>query len=352
MAGPDVHFLIPGDPATPTGGFVYARHAVQGLREAGLLAGILRIDGPFPQGDAAARSAAQTALTAVPDGDRVVVDGLAYTALAPVIAPHAQRLRIIALVHHPLGDETGFTEEERDRWLRDEIEALALARHILVPSRTTRARLGALGLDTDRVTVVVPGVDPAPDLAFRAKRAPGPLRLLCVATLIPRKAQHLLLEALAPLADRDWHLTLVGDARDPAYADRLRKWIEDGPLAGRVTLAGAVDDAALDAQWRAADAFVFPSLHEGWGIAPVEAVRWGLPVVTSDAGALPESVPEPARVMVPAGDVAALGASLARLMDDPAHRRTLAHGARQAAAGLTTWADMRSAFAQAMTRLP
>lgn len=345
MAAADIHFLIPGDPATPTGGFVYDRHAVEGLREAGLLAGVIRVDGPFPEGDAGTLQSARAALAAVPKGHRVIVDGLAFTALAPAIARHAERLGFTALVHHPLGDETGLSAAARERWLRDEIAALRHARHIVVTSRTTRARLGELGIDTGRVTAVVPGVDPAPDLSFRADRAPGPQRLLCVATLIPRKAQHLLLEALAPLVGLDWHLTLVGDARDPDYAAKIRTMTEGRDLAGRVTLAGAVSDAELDGYWRQADAFVFPSLHEGWGIAPVEAVRWGLPVITCDAGALPESVPEAARVMVPAGDVPALRGALVRLLDDADHRAALAEGARSAAAGLQTWSQMRAEFA-------
>ena len=126
---------------------------------------------------------------------------------------------------------------------------------------------------------------------------------------------------------------------------------EGRDLAGRVALAGAVSDAELDGYWRQADAFVFPSLHEGWGIAPVEAVRWGLPVITSDAGALPESVPETARAMVPAGDIPAMRGALVRLIDDPAHRAVLAAGARSAAAGLQTWARMRAEFAAVTERL-
>lgn len=351
MSAPDVHFLIPGDPNTPTGGFVYDRHAVAGLRDAGLLAGPIRVDGPFPEGDASALESAAEQFAAVPDGHTVIIDGLAFTALAPAIDAEATRLGIVALVHHPLGDETGLSAQDRERLLEAEVRALAQARAILVTSRTTRNRLAELGIDSGRVTVVVPGVDPAPDLSFRDERAPGPMRLLCVATLVPRKGQHLLLEALAGLTDRDWTLALVGDARHPAYAERIRALVAEHDLEDRVALTGAVSDAMLETHWRRADAFVFPSLHEGWGIAPVEAVRWGLPVITSDAGALPESVPEAARDMVPADDVPALRAALARLLDDPGHRAWLAEGARRAAVDLMTWADMRTAFAAAIAGL-
>lgn len=350
LAPPDVHFLIPGAPDTPTGGFVYDRHAIEGLRAAGSLAAVLRVDGPYPKGDASALTAAAQALETVPEGHVVIVDGLAFTALAPVIAEHADRLRIIALVHHPLGDETGLDATARAHWLAAETAALTHTKAIVVTSRTTRARLAELGIDPATVASVTPGVDPAPDLAFRATRAPGPLRLLCVATLIPRKGQHLLVRAVSVLRDRDWTLDLVGDARDPTYAARLADLIAEQGLGGRVRVRGAVSADRLDGFWRRADAFVFPSLHEGWGIAPVEAVRWGLPVISSDGGALPESVPEAARALVPAGDAEALAAAIAHLLDDPAHRAKLGAGAVRAARTLRTWQDMRTEFADVIQR--
>jgi glycosyltransferase involved in cell wall biosynthesis len=351
VSAADIHFLVPGDPATPTGGFIYDKHAIDGLKAAGRLARVIRIDGRYPAADSTAIEATALALQTVPDGHGVIIDGLGFTALAPAIADHAHRLTVLPLVHHPLGDETGLSADDRTRWLSAEIEALRLADAILVTSETTKRRLGDLGVPADQVTAVPPGVGAAADLSFRKARPPGPIRLLCVATLIPRKGQHLLVDALADLSDRGWVLDLVGQPRDPAYAGSLSERIERAGLRERVAVRGAVSEAALEDYWRRADAFVFPSLHEGWGIAPVEAVRWGLPVICSDAGALPESVPVSARVMVPADDVAALRTALARLLDDDAHRSDLADGAASAAATLRTWDDMRQDFVDTVARL-
>lgn len=349
MANP-VHFLVPGDPETPTGGFVYDRHAVRGLAAAGRLGGVLRVDGPFPATDADTLARAAAALAAVPDGSILVVDGLAYAPLIDAIRPHADRLAVVALVHHPLGDETGLAADARAGWLRDETAALRLARRIVTTSRTTERRLRELGVGEIDLRVVPPGVDDRLDLSFRRTPDPAaPLRLLSVATLIPRKGQDLLVDALARLADRPWTADLVGDARHPAFAAAVADRIAGHGLTDRVVLHGAVRHRELDRFWRAADLFVLPSRHEGWGIAYVEAVRWGLPVIGTTAGAIPEAVPPGAGLLVPPDNLDALTAALARLLDDRGAHASLAAGAIAAAADLRRWSDTAREFATAVT---
>jgi glycosyltransferase involved in cell wall biosynthesis len=353
MAAAPVYFLLPGDPETPTGGFVYDRWAIRRLAEAGRLGGVLRVDGPFPAADAGTHTDAAAALNGVPDGAILVVDGLAHTPLIATIRPHAGRLRLVVLVHHPLGDETGLDADERERWLRDETAALAPARRIITTSRTTAGRLAELGLDPARIRVVPPGVDAPLDLAFRADREPAaPLRLLTVATLIPRKGQDLLVEALARLADRAWSADLVGDPRHPGFAAAVADRIAGHGLQGRIAIHGAVPHDGLERFWRAADLFVLPSRHEGWGIAYVEAVRWGLPVIGTTAGAIPEAVPAEAALLVAPDDLEALTAALARLLDRPDERRRLSDGALRAAAGLRRWTDTARDFAEAVAEEP
>lgn len=349
MAANPVYVLVPGDPDTPTGGFVYDRHAVRGLAEAGRLGGVLRVDGPFPATDSDTLARAAGAVASVPDGAVLVVDGLAYAPLIQVLQSHAGRLQLMALVHHPLGDETGLAPAEQARWLRDEPAALAPLRRIIATSETTAIRVAGLGIDRSRIRVVRPGVDAPLDLAFRSAAAGAVPRLLTVATLIPRKGQDLLVEALACLADRPWSLDLVGDARHPGYAAALGERIAALGLDQRIALRGAVTHDGLDRFWRAADLFVLPSRHEGWGIAYLEAVRWGLAVVGTTAGAIPEAVPAGAAVLVPPDDLGALTAALARLLDDNGERRRLAGAAIRAAAGLRRWSDTAREFAAAVT---
>src|SRR6185503_6093571 len=123
--------------------------------------------------------------------------------------------------------------------------------------------------------------------------------LLAVGSVVPRKGYDVLVAALATLADLPWRLTIVGDCtRDAAAAGGLRQAITGARLDDRVILAGAVPPAQLAAHYGAADVFVLPSRHEGYGMAFAEAIAHGLPVVGTTAGAIPETVPAGAGVLV------------------------------------------------------
>ena len=89
-----------------------------------------------------------------------------------------------------------------------------------------------------------------------------------------------------------------------------------------MTLTGYVDDAELPALYSGAIAFIYPSLYEGFGFPPVEAMACGTPVVTSNVTSLPEAVGE-AAVFVNPRDVESIAEGLRRILDDPELRETL-----------------------------
>jgi glycosyltransferase involved in cell wall biosynthesis len=197
-----------------------------------------------------------------------------------------------------------------------------------------------------RVSVVRPGNDPVPP-------APGSndaiVRLLSVGSVVPGKGYDLLIAALVTLADMPWRLTIAGDrTRNPAAAARLDADIESYGLGDRVAVLGAVPPERIIELYLASDIFVLASRFEGYGMALAEAIAHGLPVVSTTAGAIPDTVPAGAGLLVPPDNTIALAQALRRLIGDPPERQRLATNARAAAAQLPTWQDSARLFAGAI----
>jgi glycosyltransferase involved in cell wall biosynthesis len=244
------------------------------------------------------------------------------------------------------------------------------ARVIAVSAFTRDELVRRLGTPAHRITVVHNGVDPAfaplpaGEVArFRAERGLPARVVLAVGTLEPRKNLVGLLQAFARLlpggpsalgageGDDDLGLVVVGgkgwlyDALDPLVASL--------GLAGRVRFTGHVPDDELALWYNATDAFAYPSLYEGFGLPPLEALACGAPVVTSDSSSLPEVVGD-AALLVDPRDPAALAAALVRILTEPALRATLrAAGPRQAAefSWARTVAATRAVYDNVLTRM-
>lgn len=347
-----LHFLVPGDWNTPTGGYAYDRRMVQSLRAAGWGVDVHQMPGAWPYPDTDALNKAADIVATLPDGALVVADGLAFGAMAAVARVHAQRLRWVALVHHPLHMETGLDEAARQQLLSGETSALQSATQVVVTSGSTVQDVVAMGVPLEHIAVVEPGTDPQ---TLQAGRAGGPaqtVRLLCVATVTPRKGHAVLLQALAGLGHQAWELHNVGSLdRDPALSRRVQAMSDEGVLAGRVFWHGAVDGDALHAHYAQADLFVLPSLHEGFGMVVTEAVSHGLPVLATTAGALAHTLPPEAGLQVPAGNAAALREALCRLMAEPELRDQLSAGAQAAAQKLPGWDHQAAILARVLERV-
>lgn len=328
-------FLIPGDLETRTGGYRYDLRVIAGLRECGWSVQVVGLDASFPRPGPSARAEAAARLAEIATGATVVIDGLALGAIPELVEAHRDRLRIIALVHHPLADESGQSPGRVAALRRSEQTALAAAHQIVVTSRATARRLSEMGADAGKVSVIEPGTDPAP---LAQRRGGSPLQLLCVGAVIPRKGHRVLLEALAQMPERDWHLRVVGDLeRDRATAAQLRAQIRSLGLDAQVTLSGELSEASLERAYQEADLFVLASLLEGYGMAFAEALARGLPIVGSGAGAVRETVPADAGVLVEPGSSAALAEAITELMRNRDYRRQLAAGAERARTRLPDW---------------
>jgi glycosyltransferase involved in cell wall biosynthesis len=329
--------LLPGSIDQLTGGYLFARHVVDGLATRDHPVHVVELAGRFPDADAAAHAACAGALASLPDGARAIIDGLALAGFADCLAREAARLRLIAWVHHPLADETGLGAAEHARFHALESKLLPLFRGAICPSQCTADAVARYGVDPARIAVAPPGTKKPAEPRMRSRRN-GILRLLTVATVTPRKGHLVLIEALAQLQRGDWHLDCIGSTtRDPAHVAAVRAAIAAHGLAARVRLDDEIPQDALGAAYDAAELFVLPSFHEGYGMALAEALAHGLPIVATSAGAIPETVPEGAGILVTPGDPGALAAALTQLLDDRALLARLAQGAATAGAALPDW---------------
>ena len=332
----DIAFIVPGALDQLTGGYLFDRRVVEGLRGLGRTVGVHELPGTFPEADRAAEEGAAALLAALPDAAAAVIDGLALPAFAESLPRHAPRLRLVGLVHHPLALETGLALGTREALALTEARLLPRLRGVICPSRTTAWHLEEYGVLRERIAIVAPGTDkPA---SPPGPRVPGPLRLLSIGTVTPRKGHVLLIEALAALADRDWQLTCIGSlTRSPETARALERAVAEHGLQARVTLAGEWPRERLPRAYGEADVFVLPSFHEGYGMAFAEALAHGVPVVGTTAGAVAETVPSGAALLVPPGDRLSLTRALAMIMDNERLRAQLAAGAAKAGAALPDW---------------
>jgi len=340
-------FAVPGELSTPTGGYAYDRRIISELSQLGWHLDVLNLGEGFPQATAPDREAARQLLMTVPVGCPIVVDGLALGVLPEAACEVSQHHPLIALVHHPLAFESGLTRATADALRVSERAALAYARCVVVTS-PAMARLAAdeYAVDTDRLFTVSPGTDRA---ILMPRAANVPIQLLTVGAIVPRKAYDVLAAALARLTDLPWHLTIVGDrSRDRAASQALDRDLKRYDLVDRVTVEGVVGSKRLDALYGLADLFVLPSRFEGYGMVFAEAIAHGIPIVATCAGAIPDTVPDDAGILVQPDDVTALAAALRSLIEQPETRRRLAEAAQSAAVSLPTWRDAALLFARAI----
>ena len=344
----DFTLIVAGDPGQLTGGYVYDARIVEALRTSGWEIDVVGLDGRFPEPDAVASHALDSALTALPDGSQAVIDGLAMGGLPAIVERHASRLAITALVHHPLADETGLGAPEQQRFRISETRALAAVGHVIVTSVYTARRLADFAVPAEKIAVIEPGVELG---QLASGDGSGTPRLLCIATITPRKGQDLLVEALSGLTSLSWQCDLIGALdRADAYIDKVRKAIDAHQLNERIRLLGSQPTDRLSEHYRQADLFVLPSHYEGYGMVITEALAHGLPVVTTTGGALAHTLPDAAGIKVPPGDVTALRDALKRMLEEPETYRRYQTGAREIRDTLGDWNRAAEAFGQALKR--
>lgn len=329
-----VHVVVPDgvdDPARPSGGNSYDRRLCGALTASGWDVRELVVPGPWPRPDAAALSWLARAVGAVRDGGLVLLDGLIASAGGAVLVPESARLRLVVLVHMPLGGVAVAADAE--------CAVLSRARAVVTTSAWTRERLlERCQLPPEQVHVARPGAD----RVEKAPGTPGGGALLCVGAVVPHKGHDLLIDALRVIAWPAWRCTVVGPLdRDPSFVERLRRQSADAGLADRICFPGPRVGAELHRQYQGADVLVLPSRVESYGMVVTEALAAGLPVIATAVGGVPEALGRTTDglpgLLVPPDDAVALGEALGTWLGDAGLRARLRRAARLRRSSLEGW---------------
>lgn len=344
-----IAFAIPGDIYAPTGGYIYDRHIMEGLRSLGWQVDLVGLGEGFPFPDDETLRQAHAKLDALPAGMPVVVDGLAFGVMPDIAAAITSQRPVIALVHHPLAFEAGLSAAQAARLKKTEKQALESASQIIVTSPATARDLTKyFEVSPERIKAVIPGTDRA---TFAMGSQSDVVVLLSVGSIIPRKGFDVLLSALNQIRDLPWRLTIAGDRSRNLEAPRqLDHDIAEFGFRDRISILGAVSVETLADLYARSDVFVLASRFEGFGMAYAEALAHGLPVVGTTGGAIPDTVPAEAGLLVEPGNVAALALALKHMIENRDVRDQLAMGARRIAHIQPTWTDSAQRFSDVLLK--
>ena len=355
-----IGLLIYGSLDTLSGGYLYDRELVKHLRLAGDTVEIVALPWrSYPAHLADNLSVRLHRRLRELRVDILLQDELNHPSLALVnrrLQRHQPRYPLISIVHHLR------SSEQHPRWLLPLYRAVerAYLRTVdgfIFNSRTTRQAVAGLRGERENLAplgsvIAYPAADhlPVPDeraaeeLISARENSPGPLRILFVGNLIPRKGLHHLIAALTRLPRADWRLDVIGDGTvDGAYAAAVRKQISAASLDGNIRLHGRVSDGEMARQYSAAHLLAVPS-YEGFGIVYLEAMAFGLPALASVHGGGGEIVEHGVNGMtIEPADVDGFAAQLSALAGNRERLAALGRNARRRFESHARWTDSAAA---------
>jgi glycosyltransferase involved in cell wall biosynthesis len=343
-----IGFIIYGSLDTVTGGYLYDRILVQGLVRLGHEVEVISLPfGPYIHRLALGFFPGLCRQLLAGRFDILIQDELCHPSL--ILVNNRLRRRagppLVALVHHVLSGEP------RPRWQNF---LLAVAERCFLSSvdgfihnsETTRRTVASLvGHHPPQVIAYPAGNRFGSPLSTEAidKRAhrPGPLELLFLGNVIPRKGLLPLLKALARIDRAVWRLSIVGGLNfDPAHAARAERVARQLGLSDSIRFLGALQDAELVQILSTSHLLCMPYAYEGFGIATLEAMAFGLPAMGCRDGAAAETICHGTNgFLLHPGDLVGLAPLLATLHGNRGELARMALAARATYIGSPTWQD-------------
>ena len=260
------------------------------------------------------------------------------------------KLPLVTMIHHPITEDLRLAlEAEDDFWMRQlirrwysfhhmQVKVSRQLKHIISPSMSARNHIAEeFNLPAERITPIRLGVDktyfhPNPDMPRKARQI-----VTTVSADSPLKGLKFLIEAVHQLTPDfpDLELVIVGKS----LSEESEKLLSDYNLTDRTKFRSELSREEIADAFRTATLLVSPSLYEGFGLPPAEAMMCGTPVIVTDGGALPE-VAGDAGLVVPKGNPDALAAAIADLLTDTGKRQSVAEACLERAQSVFDWSQI------------
>jgi glycosyltransferase involved in cell wall biosynthesis len=344
-----VGLVIYGSLDTVSGGYLYDRMLVDYLTQQGDKVEIISLPWRNYARHLADNLSADWRRRLESDFDVIVQDELNHPSLAWINTRLQQPTPVVSIVHHLRSSEPRATWQNHiyravERRYLNSVDAF------IFNSQTTKhVVLELLGKSKPHI-VAHPAGDrfdseiTTETIVLRAHS--GPLRLLFVANLIPRKGLHTLIAALNLCPMVDWQLRVVGSLDvEPAYTGKIQNLLKRWSLEDRVALSGALNGDGLVRAMSSAHLMVVPSAYEGFGIVYLEGMGFGLPAIAGAAGAAGELIADGHNgFLIPPDNPQALADCLQSLAADRDRLAQMSLAALARYARHPTWADSTSAI--------
>ena len=226
------------------------------------------------------------------------------------------------------------------RWL------LSMARKIWTNSRNTMEAIEGIGIPSERIMMINPGFEKDPESLPDRSLRDGPVRLLCVGSISPRKAPHLLVEACSRLEPGSFEARFAGSTEsDAEYSAGVLDLIKEENLSDSIRISGELSHDDLVIAYRKADILVHPASWEAFGMSILDGMWYGLPVIASNVAAIPELVRDGENgILTDPRSAGELADAVKSLIDNRDLRLQMGAKSRMFAENMNDWNDTGKEF--------
>ncbi len=270
-----------------------------------------------------------------------------YLWLLNIIQRVIRQKKIIILVHSLYGYDTSDRILIRN-WFHGVKHKLRLsfASEIITNSEYAKQEIVSLGITPSIIHVLPPGIDRDKFKIIPQDSKQEKYHILCVANYLPGKGLINLIEAFSQVNRKEFTLHLAGNPRkSSAYYKKMVKMVHELNLTKDVFFDNGADKETIQKLYSTASIFVLPTLKETFGIVLIEAMHYGLPIITTNVAAIPELVTNSENgFLIPPKSSQALAVALSKLIENPELRTEMGEKGHQRVANLYNWEQTCSQF--------